>query len=124
MVIENVIYKKILGNHYIIEFYDCKSQLLDNIEQIETCFLLAQKESKANVITNNFHKFEPYGVSGMVIISESHFSIHTWYEHNYQQIDVFVCSEDVKVDIQLEIFKEFFLPSKVNVTKIDRGLIP
>ena len=123
MGIENGIYKKILGNHYIIEFYNCKSQLLDDIEQIEKCFLLAQKESNANVITHNFHKFEPYGVSGMVIISESHFSIHTWYEYAYQQIDIFVCSEDVQVDIQLNIFKDFFLPSKVDVTKIDRGQI-
>lgn len=73
------------------------------------------------MICHNFHRFEPYGVSGMVVISESHFSIHTWPEYDYCAIDIFVCGEKVDVEIVIGIIKTYFNPNFIHIEKLDRG---
>ena len=62
----------------------------------------AAKRSNASVVTDSFHEFKPYGVSGAVIIQESHFTIHTWPEHGYAAVDLFYCSNTVAVDIAVQ----------------------
>jgi S-adenosylmethionine decarboxylase len=86
-----------LGRHILLELYDCPLHLLSDIEGLERALRAAAEAMGASVVTSNFHQFSPYGVSGVVIIQESHLTIHTWPEHRYAAIDIFTCG-----DIELE----------------------
>jgi len=66
-----------LGDHLLIELYDCDTNLINDVIKIEELMLEAVKISGATTLNSTFHKFSPHGVSGVVVISESHFSIHT-----------------------------------------------
>ena len=78
-----------LGRHMTVEFYDCDPKALADAELVKTVFLRAAEKSGATVIDANFHEFEPQGVSGVVVISESHFAVHAWPEHDYAAVDLF-----------------------------------
>ena len=74
---------KSLGNHLIIELYDCKVDIINDLHKVEDILMESVNISGAEIITPVFHKFNPHGVSGVVVIAESHFSIHTWPEYGY-----------------------------------------
>ena len=69
-----------LGRHLIVEYYDCNPKVLDEIEIIEKAMLEATEKMNATKVAHKFHQFAPQGVSGAVIIEESHLTIHTWPE--------------------------------------------
>jgi len=80
-----------LGSHLILELYDCPAELLREPAQSEEFLLTAAARLRATVVTSHFHAFSPYGVSGVVIIQESHLTVHTWPEHGYAAVDIFTC---------------------------------
>ncbi|MEX2572903.1 MAG: adenosylmethionine decarboxylase, partial [Balneolaceae bacterium] len=82
-----------LGRQLLVEFYDCEKSKLNDVSYIEQALLQATRESRATVISHNFHKFSPYGVSGVIVIAESHVTIHTWPEYCYAAVDVFTCGD-------------------------------
>ena len=84
-----------LGRHMTVEFYDCDPKIIVDSEKVKQAFLKAAHDSGAHVLDYSFHVFEPQGVSGVVIIAESHFAVHAWPEHDYAAVDLFTCSEDV-----------------------------
>ena len=84
-----------LGRQMTIEFYDCDAKILADSARMEEIFVTSAKESGATVISSHFHRFMPQGVSGVVIISESHFAVHAWPEHEYAAVDLFTCGENV-----------------------------
>ena len=84
-----------LGRHMTVEFYDCDARTLADANRMEEIFLTAAKRSGATVIASYFHDFEPQGVSGVIIISESHFAVHAWPEHDYAAVDLFTCGDGV-----------------------------
>jgi len=61
-----------LGRQILVEFYDCDSSSINDVEFIAEAMLNATEEANATIISHNFHKFSPYGVSGVVVIAESH----------------------------------------------------
>jgi S-adenosylmethionine decarboxylase len=90
-----------LGRHMTVEFYDCDSTIIVDSEKVKRAFLNAAKDSGATVLDYSFHVFEPQGVSGVVIIAESHFTVHAWPEHDYAAVDFFTCSD--KIDLKKAI---------------------
>ena len=80
-----------LGRQVTVDFFDCNKALLNDHKRIEAMMAGAAKAAKATVVKTIFHKFNPYGVSGVVVISESHLAIHTWPEYGFCSIDVFTC---------------------------------
>ncbi|KOO46863.1 adenosylmethionine decarboxylase [Priestia koreensis] len=80
-----------MGRHVISELWGCDFDKLNDIEFIEKTFVDAALKSGAEVREVAFHKFAPQGVSGVVIISESHLTIHSFPEHGYASIDVYTC---------------------------------
>ena len=87
-----------LGRQMTVEFYDCDAGILADSGRMEEIFVSAAKRSGATVIDSHFHSFMPQGVSGVVIISESHFAVHAWPEHEYAAVDLFTCGENVDFD--------------------------
>jgi len=86
---------KSLGRHIIAEFYECDKDILDDVDKIEELMKKASIESGATIVTSTFHRFLPHGVSGAVIVSESHFAIHTWPEYGYASVDIYTCGDHV-----------------------------
>ncbi|WP_338803026.1 adenosylmethionine decarboxylase [Xenorhabdus griffiniae] len=82
-----------LGTHIIIDMKDCDSEVLKSVSVIEKIMLDIAQQCELNVVTYNFHQFQPWGVSGALILAESHFTIHTWPEYQYAALDLFVCNE-------------------------------
>jgi len=82
-----------MGRHVISELWGCDFEKLNNLVQIEQIFVEAALRSGAEVREVAFHKFAPQGISGVVIISESHLTIHSFPEHGYASIDVYTCGD-------------------------------
>jgi len=119
-----------LGKHMIAEFYNCCEDAIDNIEYVRDAMMESARVAGATIVAEKFHKFYPVGVSGVVIISESHLSVHAWKEFKYCAVDIFVCDSSLKLENSLMYLKKMFKAKKVEyalhsrgeVTKIEREL--
>lgn len=111
-----------LGKHHIIELEDCDPEMLKDSPVIEKILLDAAKQSGATIINYFFHQFSPHGVSGVIIIAESHISIHTWPDKGYAAIDVFTCSKDMNADSILPYLKKHLSAEKSREIIISRGI--
>ncbi len=112
-----------LGTHLLIELYGCERGTLERVIEVEHALLRAAHASRAHIVSHFFHEFEPYGVSGVVVIEESHYTIHTWPEHRYAAVDLFFCSESVEPERALEVMREAFKPARVEVMLVRRGTV-
>jgi S-adenosylmethionine decarboxylase len=114
---------KSLGNHLLVEMYDCDTAIINNHEMVEAILVEAAKAAGANVVNQVFHKFNPHGVSGVVVISESHLSIHTWPEFGYCAIDVFTCGDTINNMKAVNHMKQMFRSKSVSVMEMKRGVL-
>lgn len=113
--------KNALGQHLLVEFYNCTPSLLDDVEGIEKQMNEAARKCGATIVQSNFHRFEPYGVSGVVVISESHLAIHTWPEYGYASVDLFTCGDEIQPMIAYEVLKEAFEAKGAEIQMVKRG---
>lgn len=113
----------ILGMHYLIDIYDCKVDKLKSVNQIKNIMVATAKIGKLKVVSKNFHQFRPYGVSGVLVLKESHFSIHTWPEYNYASIDLYLCDLSINIDKIISFLKIQFNSTNIIIQKIERGNI-
>lgn len=111
-----------LGSHLLVELYGCDKQSLELERSVGTAMKDAAVESEATVVAESFHEFKPYGVSGAVIIQESHYTIHTWPEHGYAAVDLFYCGGGVKVHKAVDLLRERFKPERIKFLVVRRGL--
>lgn len=113
-----------LGRQLTLEYYHCGAETLLNKTDVEKALLKAAKDSGATIISSSFHQFEPQGVSGVVIIAESHFTIHAWPEHNYAAVDIFTCGDNINLDEAIRSMQESFQSGQVVVSSDqNRGLL-
>ena len=109
------------GNHVLVELWQAVS--LDDPKQIEDALLQGAREAGATILHSHFHHFSPYsGVSGVVVLAESHISIHTWPEKSYAAIDIFMCGDCDPHDA-LPSIERAFQPGKIDVQHFKRGVI-
>jgi S-adenosylmethionine decarboxylase len=113
-----------LGRHITIEYYDCAPDVLLDKERVESMLLKAARESGATIISSSFHQFEPQGVSGVVIIAESHFTVHAWPEHNYAAVDIFTCADNIDLDTAIHSIEAQFSSRRVFISSDqNRGIL-
>lgn len=111
---------KALGRHILVEFLNCKADVLNDVVQIEKAMVEAAQIAGATVINSTFHHFSPYGVSGVVVIQESHLAIHTWPEYRYAAVDLFTCGDSVDPWVSFEHLKKAFVAS-YSALEMNRG---
>ena len=111
-----------LGSHLLIELFGCDHASLEKEDIVGVAMRDAAVASKATVVEQSFHEFKPYGVSGAVIIQESHYTIHTWPEHGYAAVDLFYCGGSVLVHKAVDVLKERFKPQRIKFLVVRRGL--
>ena len=112
-----------LGRHVLAEIYGCRFGVLNDIKKVEDIMINAALEAGAEIREFVFHKFSPQGVSGVVVISESHLAIHTWPELGYAAVDVFTCGDKVNPWDACNYLAEMFGADYVNASEIKRGLM-
>ena len=111
-----------LGSHLLIELFNCDQTSLEKKESVGQAMMEAAKASEATVVTESFHEFMPYGVSGAVIIQESHYTIHTWPEHGYAAVDLFYCGGTIHVDRAIDVLRDQFKPGRIKFLVVRRGI--
>jgi len=113
-----------LGRHVILELHDCDRKRLSNCEFLRETLLEACRRAGATILGNSFHVFSPYdGVSGVIIIAESHLSIHTWPEYSYAAVDIFACGDSLHPERAVELMVQELRAGNHSVTEIKRGIL-
>jgi len=112
-----------LGRHILAEFYDCDPNILNNPDLIESNMVQSAKEANATIVQQNFHHFSPYGVSGVVVIAESHLTIHTWPEYGYAAVDLFTCGDSVDPMISYNFLKTALGSETAFYSELKRGML-
>lgn len=120
-----------MGRHVIAELWGCNEEKLNNMSYIEQLFVDAALKAGAEVREVAFHKFAPHGVSGVVIISESHLTIHSFPEHGYASIDVYTCgdldptvaSDHIATSLQASTSEVIEVPRGMGPVKIEKSMI-
>ncbi len=84
------------GNHILLELYGCNKEKLNDELYLRCQLNSAAKLAKASVLNIVSNKFEPFGVTAIALLAESHLSIHTWPESQYSAIDIFTCGRNMR----------------------------
>jgi S-adenosylmethionine decarboxylase len=113
-----------LGRHLLLELHDCSSEVLNNLESVKTALVEAAKRAEATIIDVVFHEFNPFGISGVVVIAESHLSIHTWPEYRYAAVDIFSCGDTLKAAEAASYLVEQFQAGRASCVEVKRGVFP
>ena len=112
-----------LGNHILVEITGCNPQVMNDVAFIEQTMVDSATIAGATVINSSFHHFSPYGVSGVVVIQESHLAIHTWPEYGYAAVDLFTCGDEVDAWKAFDFLKESFGAKNYSALEMNRGAI-
>ena len=115
---------KELGRHIIVEMYDCDAEILNNFDVVREQMMEAARAAGATIVGEVFHRFTPHGVSGAVVIAESHLSIHTWPEYRYAALDLFTCGDNVDPWVAFGHLARELKAGKTSQTELKRGLFP
>ncbi|HDL04228.1 MAG TPA: S-adenosylmethionine decarboxylase proenzyme [candidate division Zixibacteria bacterium] len=113
---------KILGRHLVAELTDCNIEFLNDLPFLEQVMKEAARISGATVVKTAFHRYNPQGLSGIVVIAESHLSIHTWPEYGYAAVDCFTCGSSVDPWKAIDYLKEVLQSKTVSARELNRGI--
>lgn len=111
------------GKHLLVEYHGCDLDVLNDVARIETVLRAAAEAAGATVVASAFHKFTPQGVSGVVVVEESHLSIHTWPECGYAAVDFFTCGECTPMRAH-EYLEQQLDAQRAEIMEVDRGMFP
>ncbi|MBF0858657.1 adenosylmethionine decarboxylase [Gluconobacter sp. LMG 31484] len=109
------------GNHLLIDFWDARN--LDDPMRIDETLCEAAVAAGATILHSHFHHFTPNGgVSGVIVLAESHISIHTWPERNYAAVDVFMCGA-CDPNLSIPVMQRLFQAGRIEVDAVRRGRV-
>jgi S-adenosylmethionine decarboxylase len=112
---------KFAGMHLLVDLWGASR--LDEPAHIDAALCAAAVAAGATILHSHFHHFSPNGgVSGVVVLAESHISIHTWPERDYAAIDIFMCGACNPYDT-ITLIKQAFNPRSVQLAEHKRGLV-
>ena len=106
-----------------MELRDCNPEILKDLRKVKGALVSAAKEAKATIIDVSFHEFNPFGISGMVVIAESHLSIHTWPEYSYAAVDIFTCGDVIKPEVAAHFLISRFESKSPSIVELKRGIL-
>ena len=113
--------KCIVGQQIVLDLYGCDETLIDDIDFVRDAMLGAARAAKATIVQEVFHRFAPWGVSGVVVIAESHLAIHTWPERGYAAVDVFTCGTELGLKAAVSHLQEAFRSTDPRLVRLRRG---
>ena len=111
-----------LGRHMLLELFDCDPDAINSMDIVKTAMVEAAKRAQATIVDVVFHEFNPFGLSGVVVIAESHLAIHTWPEYRYAAVDVFSCGDTLQPQVAVEHLVEQLGAARTSVVEMQRGV--
>ncbi len=112
-----------LGHHYLIDYYGCSADILNDLSTIQSILEDAVVESGTHKLNASFHEFVPQGVTGVILLEESHLSIHTWPENEFAAVDFFTCGDISKMNTVFETLGRALKAKDIKSQEIKRGFI-
>jgi S-adenosylmethionine decarboxylase len=109
-----------LARHLMAELHGCDRALLNDVERLRELMLRAAKAARATVVAEVFHPYSPHGVTGLLVIEESHFSLHTWPEHGYAAADFYTCGS-LLPELALELLRDGLSATRLETLSVERG---
>lgn len=113
---------KALGRHIIAELSECNPETLRSLTKVKRLMVEAAERANAHIREIKFHRFSPEGISGVIVIAESHLSIHTWPEYGYAAVDIYTCGDTTHPEKACEYLAMAFEAQKTLLTVIKRGI--
>jgi S-adenosylmethionine decarboxylase len=113
---------KAMGHHYIAELSKCPAKDLDDKELLHRLALKAAQTAGLTVLGGQFSKCHPQGVAGLLLLAESHFSIHSWPEEGYCAVDLFTCGDSQTARTAVKNFARSIKAGQVIISEIKRGI--
>ena len=117
------------GHHWLLDLTHCQADkaLLEQAGALEIILPAAATAAGMHVVGQVFHQFQPCGVTGAVILSESHLTVHTWPESSFVALDVYVCdfneSNQRKGELLAQAMITLFQPLRCNSQTVQRTSI-
>jgi len=112
-----------LGTHLLVELRECNPEILKSLEKVRSIMVSAAKDAKATIVDVSFHEFNPFGISGVVVIAESHLTIHTWPEYDYAAVDIFTCGDIIKPEVAASFLIKEFGCKNPSIVEMKRGIL-
>lgn len=109
------------GRHLLVDYYGCNPGILDDSDAILNALKAAATAANATIVNENVHRFSPYGVSAVLVIQESHLSIHTWPEDRYASADFYTCGDNTDPMAAHDVLRSLLEPREMDVQVINRG---
>ena len=114
---------KTLGLHILADLYGVDADRIDRVEDIRDLLESAVKVANLTKISSHYYQFQPHGATGVVLLAESHISIHTWPEHGLATVDVYTCGDPTKAYRAMDYIINTLEPKRVDKQIHDRGII-
>jgi S-adenosylmethionine decarboxylase len=111
-----------VGKHFIVELSECSVEVLNDLSKVKEILSRAAVNANTEVKELAFHHFYPQGVSGVVVIAESHISIHTWPENGYAALDIYTCGDKADPRVACDYIAKEFNAKTIHMTEINRGI--
>lgn len=115
--------KKSLGYQTTVDFYDCDMNIINSVTVIKNILEEAAKIMNLSIVNTTIHEFSPIGISGVIVIKESHIAIHTWPEHKYVALDFFTCNKSFDLEEGIAWIKEQFKSNRIEKKSSQRGFL-
>jgi S-adenosylmethionine decarboxylase proenzyme len=112
---------KVKITHLAIELKDCRAPIADS-KYVERELRTAVGKTRLTVLHSHFHDFRPTGTTGLILLKESHVTIHTWPEHNYASVDIVTCGDPKDASTAFDSIVKSFRPKKAVCKTVRRGL--
>ncbi len=111
-----------LGRHLLLELFDCDTDVINSLEAVKGALVEAARRAQATIVDVVFHEFNPFGISGVVVIAESHLSIHTWPEYRFAAVDIFSCGDTLQPEVAANYLVEQFSAERTSIVEMQRGM--
>ena len=112
-----------LGHHLLIDCHGCRGDLLTDVDAVRELLRRAAAAFGLTVIAEAFHQYLPQGVSGVLILAESHLAVHTWPEREFAAVDLFTCAACPEAARLADFLKSALGAERVECRRLGRGAL-
>ena len=109
------------AKHLLVEYHGCDRAVLDDLEAVKALMRKGAEAARATVVAEVFHPYRPCGITGVIVIEESHFAVHTWPECGYAAVDFYTCG-DCEPELADAVLRAGFRAERSEVLLVHRGL--
>jgi S-adenosylmethionine decarboxylase len=111
-----------LGSHLLIDLYECNETQISDLKYIQASLERVARLSGSQILEISSHEFSPQGITLITIVSNSHFSFHSWPEYHFAALDLFICSGEPDVLVLISSLKSDFSSAYESYTLVRRGV--